>query len=506
MTKQEKAEASATNDDLSPYVISGSLWVLAGFGANAIVNLLRTILLARALPLEAYGAAAAVLVVSRVLGALGTLGLQAAAIQQKDEPTREMMDTVWTVDRLLLKIASALLLYIFAPEIAAYFGDPSLADAVALLALFPLAMAPENNAMIALSRRLDIRRRVLLDLSSALGGALILPAIFLFPDIKVVVVSLIVGRLLRSITSYLIYPVLPRPRIDGASFKQVFPFGRWIFLQNLLLISREQIDKILLVSILGVSGLGLFELGQRLGAQLISVADQLALKVLFPVFARSQEDRSVGGRRYLITLSVLSALVVPTSAFLAVSADRITPLLFGEGWEGAIAAAQTLAIAAAVRVIGGASHPLVRGFGRSDLELGMNVALVASIVIAVSSIAPSYGVEGAAYAVLIAYLIQLPVSLLTTKLYLGVGLLSVSRVLSPPALAATLAGLLALAVSAHLSKESAFALIVLAAIFSAVYLALYLGLVRIFDGERFEVILSSLKRARRRRLASDRRS
>src|SRR5690606_26212027 len=133
--------APRATEDLSPQVISGSFWVLIGFGANAIVNLVRTILLARALPIEAYGAAAAVLVVSRVLGALGTLGLQAAAIQQKEEPTRDLMDTVWTIDRLLLKVASAGALFIFAPQIAEYFGDASLESAIALLALFPLAMA-----------------------------------------------------------------------------------------------------------------------------------------------------------------------------------------------------------------------------------------------------------------------------------------------------------------------------------------------------------------------------
>lgn len=504
MTKQPIPGKTA-NDDLSPHVISGSIWVLVGFGANALVNLLRTIVLARALPLEAYGAAAAVLVVSRILGGLGTLGLQAAAIQQKDEPSRAMMDTVWTIDRFLLKLAAAALLYAFAPEIAAYFGDESLRGAIELLALFPLAMAPENNAMIALSRKLDIRKRVHLDLSSALGGALVLPAIFFYPDITVVVISLIVGRMLRSIVSYIIYPVVPRVRVHVPSFKEVFPFGRWVFLQNLLLISREQIDKILLASILGVSGLGLFELGQRLGAQLISVADQLALKVLFPVFARSQEDRNIGARRYLITVSVLSALVFPTAAFLALSADRITPLLFGEGWEGAIAAAQILAIAAAIRVIGGASHPLVRGFGRSDLELGMNVALVAAIVIAILLIAPEYGVEGAAYAVLIAYVLQLPVSFLTTKLYLGVGILAASRAMSPALLASALAALLAIAFSLHLPEGSALSLLLLAAIFGATYLVLYLGFVRILDGERFEVILGSIRRARRGRFAEEKR-
>lgn len=491
--------APRATEDLSPQVISGSFWVLIGFGANAIVNLVRTILLARALPIEAYGAAAAVLVVSRVLGALGTLGLQAAAIQQKEEPTRDLMDTVWTIDRLLLKVASAGALFIFAPQIAEYFGDASLESAIALLALFPLAMAVENNAMIALSRKLDIRRRVQLDLSSALGGALILPAIFFYPDITVVVVSLIVGRLLRSIVSYFIYPVWPRFRLHLPSFRKVFPFGRWVFLQNMLLMSREQIDKILLASILGVSGLGLFELGQRLGAQLISIADQLALKVLFPVFARSQEDRQIGGKRYLITLSVLSAVVIPTAAFLAISADRVTPLLFGEGWEGAIVAAQILAIAAAIRVIGGASHPLIRGFGRSDLELGMNIALVGAIIVAILIFAPRHGVVGAAYAVLIAHAVQLPISFLTTRLYLGVSIRSVLRTLSPATLAAALAASLGLGFSWHLPRDGLLPMLIIAAVFAAAYLGLFLGLARLVDGERFSVILRSLRRARGRR-------
>ncbi len=46
-------------------VVSGSVWVLIGFAANALVNLARTVILARALSVESYGVAAAILVSTR---------------------------------------------------------------------------------------------------------------------------------------------------------------------------------------------------------------------------------------------------------------------------------------------------------------------------------------------------------------------------------------------------------------------------------------------------------
>src|SRR5690606_775986 len=122
-------------------------------------------------------------------------------------------------------------------------------------------------------------------------------------------------------------------------------------------------------ALLGTASLGIFELGQRLGAQIIAVVDNIALKVLFPVFARSQSDKGLGVHRYLTTLEVLSIVVLPTAALLALGAGSITPLLFGPGWEAAVPAVRVLSLAAAIRVLAGASRPLIRGFGRSGVEL-----------------------------------------------------------------------------------------------------------------------------------------
>src|SRR5690606_27498910 len=218
----------------------------------------------------------------------------------------------------------------------------------------PIAMGFENNAMVVLSRRLEMRRRIQLDLSSALGGALIIPLALVWPSVWVVVISLVAGRITRTVASYVIYPVLPRLRFDPAAFAVLSPFGRFVFSQNLLLIVRDQLDRLLLSSLLGTSAMGIFELGQRLGAQIISVVDNVALKVLFPVFARSQSDPRLGAHRYLTTLEVLSVIVLPTAATLALAADAITPLLFGPGWDAAVPAVRLLSLAAAIRVLAGA--------------------------------------------------------------------------------------------------------------------------------------------------------
>jgi O-antigen/teichoic acid export membrane protein len=479
-------------------VVSGSVWVLVGFGANALVNLARTVILARALSVDAYGLAAAVLVTSRLLGGIGSMGLQVAAVQMKREPDDDLLNTVWTLDRLFVKLLSGALLFAFAPLVADFFGSSELEGPLRGLALFPVAMAFENNAMVVLSRRLEMRRRIQLDLSSALGGAVVIPAALIWPNAWVVVVSLVVGRLTRTIASYVVYPKIPRVRFSKDAFRELFPFGRFVFLQNLLMIVRDQIDKLLIAALIGTASLGVFELGQRLGAQIIAVVDNIALKVLFPVFARTQSDANLGAHRYLTTVEVLAIIVLPTSALLALGADAITPLLFGPGWEDAVVAVRVLSVAAAVRVLSGASRPLIRGFGRSGIELSMDVALVASIVALVAWLAPHYGVEGAAYGVLLAYLTQIPLSLACTKACLDVRWRDVLGAASHPAIATLLAS-----AAGHLVVERARAhessawleLVILLAAFGSTYVISLVALTRRSRSARIDDVLAALRDA-----------
>jgi lipopolysaccharide exporter len=492
------AEHELPPENVSARVVSGSVWVLVGFGANAIVNLARTVILARALTVDAYGAAAAVLVISRLLGGVGSMGLQVAAVQMKREPDDDLLNTVWTIDRLFLKLLSGVLLFAFAPVVAEFFGSAELTGPVRGLALFPIVMGFENNAMVVLSRRLEMRRRIQLDLSSALGGAVVIPAALIWPSAWVVVISLVVGRLTRTIASYVVYPKLPRIRFDKDAFLELFPFGRFVFLQNLLMIVRDQIDKLLIASLVGTAALGIFELGQRLGGQIISVVDNIALKVLFPIFARTQGDLSLGAHRYLTTLEVLAVIVLPTAALLALGADAITPLLFGPGWEEAVPAVRGLSLAAAIRVLSGASRPLIRGFGRSGVELTLDVTLVASIAALIAWLAPVHGVVGAVYAVVGAYVIQVPLSIACTKACLGVSSREVLRSAAAPALATALASLVGyLTIDRLLPRGSApwLELLILALAFGAAYVISLTALARRSRSARLGDAVAALKEA-----------
>lgn len=485
-------------------VVSGSVWVLIGFAANALVNLARTVILARALSVESYGVAAAILVVSRLLGGLGTMGLEAAAIQMKREPDALVLDTVFTVDRLLVKLVQAVAVFAFAPAIASFFGADELVAPLRGLALLPIVMGFENNASVVLARKLEMRRRIRLDLATAFGGAVVIPAALVYPSPWVVVVSLLVGRLTRTIASYVIHPVLPRLRIDRAALAELFPFGRFVFLQNLVLITRDQLDKLLIAALLGTASLGIFELGQRLGAQIIAIVDNLALKVLFPVFARSQDTPELGVHRYLTTLEVLAIMVLPTAAVLTLGADLIMPLLFRHGWDAAVPAVQLLSLAAAIRVLSGASRPLIRGFGRSGVDLTLDLALFASIALFVATLAPWLGVLGAVYAVFAAYLLQVPLSLVATRACLGVRPAEVLGAVARPALATGVASMAAFAARHPLGgRGPLIELAVLAATFAVVYLGVLVPLEKHADSARLRdveaALRASIARMRRRR-------
>ena len=137
------------------------------------------------------------------------------------------------------------------------------------------------------------------------------------------------------------------------------------------------VDFLLIGSFLGAQPLGYYTLAYNIANLPSTRINAVASRVLFPTFARIQNDPPRLKRAYL-KLQELTALInFPLLFGIVIVASNGIPVLFGPSWEPAVLLVQILSIVGMGRAISGTIGPLLLAQGRTDLGLKWSLLLVA---------------------------------------------------------------------------------------------------------------------------------
>src|ERR1051326_3694523 len=137
MTSPEKPGVSVQRR-----MLRGSAWMIAWRWCVRGIGLVSTVVLARLLTPADFGLVAMAMLVVGLVEVLGEAGLNLAIIRHPD-PTREHLDTAWTL-AIGAGTAVALVLFIVAPLGAAYFHEPRAIPLIRFLALRAFVDGFEN--------------------------------------------------------------------------------------------------------------------------------------------------------------------------------------------------------------------------------------------------------------------------------------------------------------------------------------------------------------------------
>ncbi|MFT6910030.1 MAG: lipopolysaccharide exporter [Oleiphilaceae bacterium] len=116
-------------------LLAGTLLVANALLKKAI-GLISTLILARVLAPDDFGLVAITMLVLGFLEVFAVTGSQ-QYIYQKEDVTKEILDTAWTID-LILKFIIAITLFISADLIASYYEDEQLIGCLRVIAIIPI--------------------------------------------------------------------------------------------------------------------------------------------------------------------------------------------------------------------------------------------------------------------------------------------------------------------------------------------------------------------------------
>ena len=296
---------------------------------------------------------------------------------------------------LLFSLAVAALVAASAWPMAQTYRLPELLPILLILAssylFMPLAVVP----MALMARGMQFRGHFLVNIGGAATQATVAVGLAAAGESSFALAwAALAMALARGLIAQVLRPSLPWPlRIDGLT--TVVGFGARSSVLYLTGALGTRTPDLIIGKVLGTFAVGLYSRAASLSDQFRLLISGAIGSVFYPAFARLRDRGEPLGPAYLRVCSGYSAVVWPGMAALALGAEPIVRLLFGEAWMGTAPPLTMIALAEIMLI----SLPLVSDLpillGRLNRLLAFNLADTA-LSIALLIVGCRWGVEGAA--------------------------------------------------------------------------------------------------------------
>ncbi len=358
--------------------LRGTFWTYLTYYSGKGMVFVSTVILARLLSQQDFGVAGYALVVINFLDVLSDLGIAQAVIYYRNEP-----DAAETAFWLGLGVGIALFAgtWLLAPLAAAFFNDPRAIPVIRVLALtYPLS-ALSNVHSALLQKGLNFKQKFWPDLLRMTSKGLLS---IIFALLGFGWWSLILGQVGGTAISVFAYwrafPWRPSFRFVRSLARTFLTYGLHIVAVGALGTLLTNSDYLLVGRFLGATALGVYSVAFRIPELLIMQFCNVIAVVIFPVYARMQEENPGMLRQgFLATTQYVAMVTVPLGLGLALVARPFVLTVFTARWAEAIPVMQAISIYALFYSLAYNAGDVYKAQGRPGLLT--RLALVRAVVL-----------------------------------------------------------------------------------------------------------------------------
>ena len=393
-----------------------------------LTRALAAIAIARLLTPEEYGLAALALVFASLVLVFSDLALGAALIQRKELSEVDRDTAFWVT--LGSGFFFAILGFVLAGPLASLYGD---ADAKPLLQVLSLGFvvyalgAPQQSLMI---RDMDFRRVEILPMIGALAGAAAGVAVAANGGgAWAIIVQQVVVVAVATVMMWLVTPWRPRFTFSKASLGDLGAFGGNVFGSRLIFYLNRNADNMLIGRFIGAPALGAYSLAYNVILLPFSQVAGPLEQLLYPAFARMQEDMERLRVAFLRVIRLIAAVNMPILFGLAVLADVFVPVVLGEQWEDAIPIIQILAAVGVAQSLQALNGSILQACDRTRLLLRYSIVFTI-VTVGAFAVGVPFGIVGVAAALGIASIVLEPLYAVMTARTMSMSVWRIPHALS----------------------------------------------------------------------------
>jgi O-antigen/teichoic acid export membrane protein len=379
-------------------VARGGVLVLTTRVFIKVIQFSRTIIIARLLFPHDVGLFALATATLGIADMLIQPGMGSAVIQ-KEKIDRRHLDTAWTVT-VIRSAAIGCIAFVAAPIAGAFFDLDAIVLIIRALAVGIVINGFENIGAVLFVRDIQFHRKMAYDVLMVITETVaIIVAAFVLPNVWALVIGMLVNKVAAIVFSYALHPYRPRFSFDMQAFRELFGFGKWVGVTGIIAYFVAQGDTLTVGRLLGTEAVGYYAFAFGLALMpAIDIARTLGT-VLFPHLSRlPQEER---GPAFLVMMRTVLLISVPAIVGLALVAEPIVRMLYGEKWLPMLPAFYVLIVYASLRSVSYLIEPLYLSMGRPRVVMTSTTIHLIIMMSAIVPLGSSYGLPGIAGAVLL---------------------------------------------------------------------------------------------------------
>ncbi len=390
---------------LKQSVLSAVGWATATRFVGQIANWAMTLATVRFLRPQDYGLMAVTMAIVGFLQPLSSAGLAAAIVQNRhigDDGLRSVFGLV-----LLVNGAFFVLLCALAYPMAWLYDEPRLVVLVQFASLSFIANALQSIPRATLEKKLDLKTVSRVELvSNTFGGSFVLFLAWAGAGVWSLLLGMLVTTGLRVVGFGIAAPYFRRPRFSLRDIPQVLHFGGIRTLETLLWSIYSNADVFIIGKLLGKDILGVYSISRYFAALPVEKLAVVVSPVVFPAFARVQDDRGEAVRYLVKAMRILAFLCFPVLLGVAATSSQIVAVALGPKWTQAATPVAILAIAMTLRPVGLIIPSFLAGIG--EYVASFKNTLFATILFVVAFVVGCHwGLIGVCAAWLVAYPLHL---------------------------------------------------------------------------------------------------
>lgn len=392
-------------DSLKQKTIKGVSWSfveqILTRGANFIIG----IILARLLSPSEFGLIGMLGIFMAVSQIFIDGGLTSALIQQKN-PSDKDYSTVFIIN-LTMSLVFYLLLFVFAPQIAAFYNQPILKSLVRAVGLVLIIGAVSSIQGTLLTIRVDFKTKSYISIIASLSSGIVgIVCAYRGMGVWSLVIQSLFSATMVTLMTHLFVRWMPRLVFSKESFHRLFSYSSKILAASLINVAYDNAYPMVIGKKFTVASVGEYTRASQFPGMANSTVISAMNRVAFPILSKVQDDDARLLDVFEKYTKITCFLVFPVLMGLCGCARPLVSLLLKEQWLDCVPLMQIICFSFLSYGLTQLNLNLLYVKGRSDLVLRLEI-IKKSVAFAILFGSMFFGVKGMCYGQVLNALVDL---------------------------------------------------------------------------------------------------
>lgn len=393
---------------LKSKALKGIVWISLSKFFLKIINFAIMIVLARLLNPTDFGLVALAIVFVNFFEITRDLGMESALIQYTgdDYDKNIVYNTafiIYPVIAFLLYIVS----YFSAPYVAVFYENESIESIIRALLLTIVIWSFGTLPRTLLMKDLQFKKMFIPQILPKVSYGVVA---ILMAYAGYGVWSLVVGRIVLEIISVMAYwkSLQWRPSLVFSMTKarELLSYGKFVAAAGILTFLLSAIDVALIGKMLGTDSVGYYTVAMSVAGMFTIQASAILSQVIFPTYAKIQNDIGRLGGSHLKTVKIFSAFLFPATFGIIMVSDYFIEAVYGTKWLPSVPILQVLCIYGLVMSFNKMNSTIFLAVGKPEILAKVNYLHLFILIILIYPLTVKYGVYGTSFAVTFSVLIS----------------------------------------------------------------------------------------------------